>query len=145
MEETIVIGALAALAQPLRLQLFRALVVAGPRGMTPGTMAGGLGISPSSLSFHLKELMNAGLVTQERASRNLIYRAAYAQMNAVLGYLTENCCQGGACAIESAHAGTSPMTAAGRAAPQPTTTASTARRPAPRGRRPEPASGVRHA
>ena len=55
---------------------------------------------PSSLSFHLKELMNAGLVTQERASRNLIYRAAFDQMNSVLGYLTENCCQGAECAVE---------------------------------------------
>ena len=97
MDESIVVKALAALAQPLRLQLFRALVVAGQRGMTPGTMAQGLGISPSSLSFHLKELMNAGLVTQERASRNLIYRAAYDRINAVLGYLTDNCCEGAAC------------------------------------------------
>ncbi|MDP2323662.1 MAG: metalloregulator ArsR/SmtB family transcription factor [Gammaproteobacteria bacterium] len=100
MDETAVIKALAALAQPIRLQLFRALVVAGEQGMTPGTMAQGMGISPSSLSFHLKELTHAGLVTQERASRNLIYRAAYDQMNAVLGYLTQNCCQGAACAVE---------------------------------------------
>jgi len=100
MDESIVVKALAALAQPLRLQLFRALVVAGQRGMTPGTMAQGLGISPSSLSFHLKELMNAGLVTQERASRNLIYRAAYDRMNAVLGYLTDNCCDGAACGVD---------------------------------------------
>ena len=100
MDETIVVKALAALAQPLRLQLFRALVVAGQQGMTPGTMAQGLGISPSSLSFHLKELMSAGLVTQERASRNLIYRAAYDQMNSVLGYLTDNCCAGTACGAE---------------------------------------------
>lgn len=102
MDQSEVVKALAALAQPLRLQLFRALVVAGPRGMTPGTMAQGLGVSPSSLSFHLKELTNAGLVTQERASRNLIYRAAYEQMNAVLGYLTENCCEGAACAVAAA-------------------------------------------
>ena len=100
MDESIIVKALAALAQPLRLQLFRALVVAGQRGMTPGTMAQGLGISPSSLSFHLKELMNAGLVTQERASRNLIYRAAYDRMNAVLGYLTDNCCDGTACGVD---------------------------------------------
>ena len=100
MDESIVVKALAALAQPLRLQLFRALVVAGQQGMTPGTMAQGLGISPSSLSFHLKELMNAGRVTQERASRNLIYRAAYDRMNSVLGYLTDNCCAGVACAVD---------------------------------------------
>jgi hypothetical protein len=56
------------------------------------------------LSFHLKELMSAQLVTQERASRHLIYRAAYDQMNGLLGYLTENCCQGAACAVESSAA-----------------------------------------
>ena len=69
MEESDIVKALAALAQPIRLQVFRALVVAGQRGMVPSTMAEGLGISPSSLSFHLKELVHAGLVTQERASR----------------------------------------------------------------------------
>jgi len=102
MDEAAVVKALAALAQPIRLQVFRALVVAGPRGMTPGTMAEGLGISSSALSFHLKELANAGLVTQERASRNLIYRAAFEQMNALLGYLTDNCCQGGECVVADA-------------------------------------------
>lgn len=102
MSEGEIIKALAALAQPIRLQLFRALVVAGKQGMTPGTMAQGMGISPSSLSFHLKELTHAGLVTQERASRNLIYRAAYDQMNSLLGYLTQNCCQGAECAVEPA-------------------------------------------
>ena len=102
MNEADVIKSLAALAQPVRLQVFRALVVAGPLGMTPSTMAEGLGISSSSLSFHLKELANAGLITQERASRNLIYRASFDQMNAVLGYLTENCCQGEACAVDAA-------------------------------------------
>lgn len=101
MDETAVIKALAALAQPIRLQLFRALVVAGEQGMTPGTMAQGLGISPSALSFHLKELTHAGLVSQERASRHLIYRAAYDRMNGLLGYLTQNCCQGAGCAVEA--------------------------------------------
>ena len=100
MDETIVIKALAALAQPVRLQVFRALVVAGQTGITPGTMAQGLGVAPNALSFHLKELANAGLVTQERASRNIIYRAAFGQMNSVLGYLTDNCCQGAACEVE---------------------------------------------
>lgn len=102
MEEIEVVKSLAALAQPLRLQVFRALVVAGKAGMTPGTMAEGLDVPPATLSFHLKELVNAGLVTQERASRNLIYRAAYERMNALLGYLTENCCQGAECATETA-------------------------------------------
>lgn len=99
MDENDVIKALAALAQPVRLKVFRALVVTGDAGLTPGTMAEGLDMPANTLSFHLKELVNAGLVTQERASRNLIYRAAYPRMNALLGYLTENCCQGAACAM----------------------------------------------
>ena len=100
MEEQDVIKALAALAQPLRLQVFRALVVAGPAGLTPGTMAEGLGVPAATLSFHLKELAHAGLVTQERASRNIIYRAAFDRMNALLGYLTANCCRSG-CVVEA--------------------------------------------
>jgi len=101
MDEAAVVKALAALAQPVRLQVFRALVIAGPRGMVPSTMAEGLGIAASSLSFHLKELVHAGLVTQERSSRNLIYRAAFDRMNAVLGYLTQNCCEGAACEVQA--------------------------------------------
>jgi DNA-binding transcriptional ArsR family regulator len=97
MEEKEVVRSLAALAQPARLQAFRALVVAGPQGLTPGAMAETLGLPASTLSFHLKELANAGLVTQEREGRNLIYRAAFEHMNALLAYLTENCCQGMAC------------------------------------------------
>jgi ArsR family transcriptional regulator len=99
MEQEEVVQSLAALAHPVRLQVFRALVVAGESGMIPGTMAEGLAIPPNTLSFHLKELGHAGLVTQERASRNIIYRAAYERMNAVLGYLTENCCQGAQCSV----------------------------------------------
>ena len=97
MDESQVIKALAALAQPVRLQLFRALVVTGSPGLTPGTMAEGAGVSPSALSFHLKELVNAGLVSAQRDGRNLIYRAEFKQMNALLGYLTDNCCQGMSC------------------------------------------------
>lgn len=104
MEEQDVIKSLAALAQPLRLQVFRALVVVGDAGLTPGAIQEALGTPPATLSFHLKELVNAGLVTQERASRHLIYRAHYARMNALLGYLTDNCCQGQACAVGSAPA-----------------------------------------
>ena len=104
MQESEVVKALAALAQPVRLQVFRALIIAGAQGMTPSTMAEGLGIPASSLSFHLKELANAGLVTQERSSRNLIYRAAFDRMNSVLAYLTENCCQGAACGLGRAAA-----------------------------------------
>ncbi|MCE4535675.1 metalloregulator ArsR/SmtB family transcription factor [Pelomonas sp. P7] len=102
MEETDVIRSLAALAQPLRLQVFRALVVVGDAGLTPGAIHDALGVPPATLSFHLKELVNAGLVTQERASRNLIYRANYERMNGLLGYLTENCCQGAACVKKDA-------------------------------------------
>lgn len=97
MDEQEVIKALTALAQPVRLKVFRALVVTGQAGLTPGAMAEGLGIPQNTLSFHLKELAHAGLVTQERASRNIIYRAAFGRMNALLGYLTENCCQGAGC------------------------------------------------
>jgi ArsR family transcriptional regulator, arsenate/arsenite/antimonite-responsive transcriptional repressor len=93
------VTALAALAQPVRLRVFRALVVVGPAGLTPGPMAEGLGISAATLSFHLKELMHAGLVTQQRDGRFLIYRAAFGRMNALLAYLTENCCQGAGCAV----------------------------------------------
>jgi DNA-binding transcriptional ArsR family regulator len=93
-EEREVVQSLGALAQPVRLQVFRALVVCGRTGLTPGAMAEGLNIPPNSLSFHLKELTHAGLVTQERASRNIVYRAAFDRMNALLAYLTENCCQG---------------------------------------------------
>jgi ArsR family transcriptional regulator len=100
MEENTVVRSLAALAQPVRLRVFRALVVAGPEGMTPGTLTEALDVPATSLSFHLKELTNAGLVSQERQGRHLIYRASFDQMNALLAYLTENCCQGQACATE---------------------------------------------
>ena len=104
MDESDVVRSLAALAQPVRLQVVRALVVTGAAGLTPGAMAEGLGIPANTLSFHLKELANAGLVTQERSSRHIIYRAAFDRMNALLGYLTENCCQGAGCALQGAAA-----------------------------------------
>jgi len=104
MEDLDVVRSLAALAQPARLQVFRALVVAGQAGLTPGKLQQALAIPAATLSFHLKELSHAGLVTQERASRNLIYRAAYPRMNALLGYLMQNCCQGEACAVADAAA-----------------------------------------
>lgn len=72
--------------------------------MTPGVIAEGSGITPATLSFHLKELMNAGLVTQERQGRNLIYRASFEHMNALLSYLTDNCCQGEECLDKAAAA-----------------------------------------
>lgn len=97
MEENDVVRALAALAHGLRLRVFRMLVVAGPEGLTPGAIAEQLDVPNATLSFHLKELMHAGLITQERDGRSLIYRTAFEQMNALLGFLTENCCQGQAC------------------------------------------------
>ena len=102
MEEKIAIVSLAALAQPMRLRIFRALVGAGPQGMTPGALSAMLDVPASTLSFHLKELTHSGLVTQERESRNLIYRPAIDQMNDLLGYLTAHCCQGAACDIAAA-------------------------------------------
>ena len=104
MEEKDVIKALAALAQPSRLQIFRALVVTGQAGATPGTLVESLGMPAATLSFHLKELSHAGLISQERNGRHLIYRAEYARMNALLCYLTDNCCQGQACLDEAATA-----------------------------------------
>lgn len=104
MQETDVIRSLAALAQEVRLRAFRALVVAGQEGLTPGAVSEQLGIAPNTLSFHLKELTHADLVSQERQGRNLIYRASFATMNDLLAYLTENCCQGAACLTDEATA-----------------------------------------
>ena len=100
MEEETVVRSLAALAQASRLRVFRALVVAGREGLTPGALSEALDLPATSLSFHLKELTNAGLASQERQGRHLVYRASIDQMNALLGYLTENCCQGEACAVD---------------------------------------------
>ena len=97
MEEKVALTSLAALAQPMRLRVFRALVGAGPQGMTPSALSAMLDVPASTLSFHLKELTHSGLVTQERESRNLIYRPAIDQMNDLLAYLTAHCCQGAAC------------------------------------------------
>lgn len=97
MEETDIVRALAALAQPLRLRIFRVLVVAGHSGMTPGALIEHLGVASTTLSFHLKELSQAQLITQERDGRFLIYRAEFERMNELLGYLTANCCRGKVC------------------------------------------------
>jgi DNA-binding transcriptional ArsR family regulator len=94
MEEKTAVLALAALAQAMRLRVFRVLVGAGPQGMTPGALSATLGVPASTLSFHLKELMHAGLVMQQRDGRSLIYRPAIEQMNALLAYLTAHCCEG---------------------------------------------------
>jgi DNA-binding transcriptional ArsR family regulator len=92
-----IIAALAALAQESRLAVFRLLVQAGPEGMAATRIADHLGIAPSSLSFHLKELTNADLVTQTKAGRSLIYAANFSTMNSLIGFLTENCCGGNLC------------------------------------------------
>jgi len=97
MESKVVVIALAALAQSSRLEVFRSLVVAGEAGLTPGILSESLGVAANTLSFHLKELVHADLITQERVGRNLIYRAQFDRMNAVLAYLTQNCCQGQPC------------------------------------------------
>lgn len=94
MEEKTAVTSLAALAQAMRLRIFRALVGAAPTGMTPGALSATLGVPASTLSFHLKELMHAGLVSQAREGRNLIYQPSIAHMNALLAYLTAHCCQG---------------------------------------------------
>ena len=95
MDESIAVESLAALAQVMRLRVFRALIAAAPEGMTPGALAATLDVPASTLSFHLKELMHAGLVSQERDGRNLIYRPSLAHMNELLGYLTAHCCEAG--------------------------------------------------
>ena len=90
------VQALAALAHETRLALFRMLVERGPDGLSAGVIAERLGVPPSSLTFHVQHLHRAGLVTQRRLSRQLIYAADYAAMNGLVGFLTENCCGRGA-------------------------------------------------
>src|SRR5437763_17122930 len=99
MDQKRAISALAGLAQEARLDLFRLLVARGPEGLPAGVIAERLGVAPSSLSFHLQQLVHAGLITQRRLGRQLIYSAEYGAMNALLAYLTENCCgRGASCA-----------------------------------------------
>jgi ArsR family transcriptional regulator, arsenate/arsenite/antimonite-responsive transcriptional repressor len=93
MDEKAAVQSLAALAQGMRLRVYRALVGAGPQGLTPGALSATLDVPASTLSFHLKELAHAGLVSQERDGRHLIYRPEIARMNALLAYLTAHCCQ----------------------------------------------------
>lgn len=92
------IGALGSLAQETRLSVYRLLVKHGPEGLSAGAVAQALDVPASSLSFHLHQLMHAGLITQSRQSRQLIYAANYERMNALVAYLTENCCGGASCA-----------------------------------------------
>ena len=101
--ESMAVTSLAALAQPMRLRVFRALVGAGPAGLTPGVLSALLDVPPSTLSFHLKGLARAGLVAPVPEGRHLHYRPALGQMDALLGYLTDHCCETGSaegCAIQ---------------------------------------------
>ena len=97
METKSVISALAALAQESRLAVFRLLVQAGSEGMAATKISEHLGVPPSSLSFHLKEMLHADLVTSRQESRFVIYSANYQTMNGLIGFLTENCCGGNPC------------------------------------------------
>jgi ArsR family transcriptional regulator len=92
MKTPAVIEALAALAHEYRLAIYRLLVQQGPRGLAAGAIGERVGLQPSSLTFHLQSLQRAGLITQQRASRQLIYSADYDVMNGLVGYLTDNCC-----------------------------------------------------
>lgn len=91
------VDALAALAQETRLAVFRLLVQAGPSGLAAMHIADGVGIAPSLLSFHLKELLHAGLIAQTREGRSMIYAANFEAMTDLIAFLTENCCGGGHC------------------------------------------------
>jgi len=97
MQSVEVIRALGALAQEHRLAAFRLLIQAGADGIAAGALAEALGVPASSMSFHLAQLTHAGLITQRRRSRSIIYAADYAAMNQLMGYLTENCCGGIPC------------------------------------------------
>ncbi len=101
MNEEDAVNALSALAQTMRLRIYRALVGAAPDGLTPGVLADRLELPTSTLSFHLKALTNSGLVTQQRDGRHLVYRPDIGRMNEVLGYLTDHCCQGQPCGIDA--------------------------------------------
>lgn len=97
METLYAIKALAALAQESRLAIFRLLVQAGPEGLPAGKIGHELGIPPATLSFHLKELSHAELLTSRQESRFVIYATNYQSMNALVSFLTENCCGGRPC------------------------------------------------
>src|SRR5271154_5969339 len=94
MKKSIVIGALGALAQETRLDIFRLLVQKGPEGLPAGEIGARLGLPSPTLSFHLNQLRFAGLITSRRESRSIIYSANFKAMNGLLAYLTENCCGG---------------------------------------------------
>ena len=97
METTSALAALASLAQESRLAIFRALVEAGPQGLSAGAVSEITAIPPSSLSFHFKELAHAGMVSSRQEGRFVIYTASFSTMNALIAFLTENCCGGNLC------------------------------------------------
>jgi DNA-binding transcriptional ArsR family regulator len=97
METTDAVRALAALAQESRLAVFRLLIQAGPTGLAAGEIAEAVGVSPANLSFHLKELAHAGLVSSRQDGRFVFYAASYGHMNALVAFLTENCCARDGC------------------------------------------------
>lgn len=101
MKSAQVVKALSALAQPTRLAIFRLLVVRGVDGMAAGQIAEKLKVSPANLSFHAKTLTHAGLISQRLDGRFVYYAANFTAMNAMLAYLTENCCAGTACELEN--------------------------------------------
>ena len=97
MEIKLVVAALAALAQESRLSIFRLLVQAGPAGLAAGKISEATGIAPSSLSFHLKEMSHAQMISSRQDGRFIIYSANFDTMNSLIGFLTENCCGGVPC------------------------------------------------
>ncbi|MGX7001849.1 ArsR/SmtB family transcription factor [Caballeronia sp. KNU42] len=102
MKSNTVVRALGALAHESRLAIFRALVVAGPEGLAAGDIAQQLGVSPSGLSFHLKDLSHAGLVDARQGGRFIFYSANFNAMSGLIGFLTENCCEGRTCSANAA-------------------------------------------
>lgn len=104
------IAAFSALAHEARLAIFKLLVQAGPEGLAAGVIAERLSLAPSALSFHLKELTAADLLIRQPDGRNVVYRAGYPAMNALIAYLADNCCEGEACALAVGPACEAPQT-----------------------------------
>jgi ArsR family transcriptional regulator len=115
MKTSRVIGALGALAHEHRLAIFRLLIERGPEGLSAGRIADRVGLVPSSLTFHLQNLQRAGLITQRRESRQLFYAADFTAINALVGYLTDNCCADSGAECSTSCAPTQPPTPAKRA------------------------------